>query len=57
MPHAVGLRGVEGFKETRQAFRAQPMTGIPYRDAAASGSILTELMCNSRLPSSTPLID
>ena len=33
--HAVGLRGVEGFKETRQAFRAQPMAGIPHRDAHA----------------------
>src|SRR6266478_4320230 len=26
--HAVGLRRVEGFKETRQTFRAQPMAGI-----------------------------
>src|ERR1700722_3293030 len=33
--HAVGLRGVEGFKQTRQALRAQPMTGIPHRDAHA----------------------
>src|ERR1700722_10052941 len=31
--HAVGLRRVEGFKETRQAFRAQPMTAVPHRDA------------------------
>src|SRR5712672_2836597 len=30
--HAVGLRRVEGFKETRQALRAQPMAGIPQRD-------------------------
>src|SRR5271170_5226384 len=33
--HAVGLRRVEGFKETRQALRAQPMAGIPHRDAHA----------------------
>src|SRR5271154_7454066 len=33
--HAVGLRRVEGFKETRQALRAQPMAGIPHRDAYA----------------------
>jgi len=33
--HAVGLRRVEGFKETRQTFRAQPMAGIPYCDAHA----------------------
>ena len=34
--HAVGLRRVEGFKETRQALRAQPMAGIPHRDAHAT---------------------
>src|SRR6266496_5084049 len=33
--HAVGLRRVEGFKETRQALRAQPMASIPHRDAHA----------------------
>src|SRR4029077_18587895 len=33
--HAVGLRRVKGFKETRQALRAQPMAGIPHRDAYA----------------------
>src|SRR5882757_8843026 len=33
--HAVGLRRVEGFKETRQALRAQPIAGIPHRDAHA----------------------
>src|SRR5207344_3430309 len=33
--HAVGLHRVEGFKETLQAFRAQPMAGIPHRDAHA----------------------
>src|SRR5258707_14898036 len=26
--HAVGLRRVEGFKETRQSFRAQPGAGV-----------------------------
>jgi len=55
--HAVGLRRVEGFKETRQALRAQPMAGIRTATHTPSGSILTVLMCNSRLPSSTPLID
>src|SRR5580700_2739659 len=33
--HAVGLRRVEGFKETRQALRAQPLSGISHRDAHA----------------------
>src|SRR5580700_1720434 len=33
--HAVGLRRVEGFKETEQALRGQPMAGIPHRDAHA----------------------
>src|SRR6476469_8070490 len=33
--HAVGLRRVEGFKEARQALRAQPVAGIPHRDAHA----------------------
>jgi hypothetical protein len=33
--HAVGLRRVEGFKEMRQALRAQPIAGIPHRDAHA----------------------
>src|SRR5436190_13262946 len=33
--HAVGLRRVEGFKETRQALRTQPMAGIAHRDAHA----------------------
>src|SRR5882757_10051324 len=33
--HAVGLRRVEGFKETRQALRAQPVADIPHRDAHA----------------------
>src|ERR1700746_1254151 len=33
--HAVGLRRVEGFKETRHALWAQPMAGIPHRDAHA----------------------
>src|SRR5271163_475357 len=33
--HAVGLRCVEGFKEKRQALRAQPMAGIPHRDEHA----------------------
>src|SRR5258708_36149621 len=33
--HAVGLRRVEGFKETRQALRAQPRPGVPHRDAHA----------------------
>jgi hypothetical protein len=33
--HPVGLRRVEGFKETRQALRAQPRAGIPHRDAHA----------------------
>jgi putative transposase len=33
--HAVGLRRVEGFEEKRQALRAQPMAGIPHRDAHA----------------------
>src|SRR5277367_3455581 len=33
--HAVGLRRVEGFKEMRQALRAQPLAGIPNRDANA----------------------
>src|SRR5882672_7557346 len=33
--HAVGLRRVEGFKETREAFRAQPRAGVPHRDAHA----------------------
>ena len=31
--HAVGLRRVEGFKETRQALWAQPVAGIPHWDA------------------------
>src|SRR5580704_9218328 len=33
--HAVGLRRVEGFKEPRHGLRAQPMAGIPHRDAYA----------------------
>ena len=33
--HAVGLRRVEGFKEARQALQAQPMAGVPHRDAHA----------------------
>src|SRR5437899_5936079 len=33
--HAAGLGRVEGFKETRQALRAQPMAGIAHRDAHA----------------------
>jgi len=33
--HAVGLGRVEGFKKTRQALRAQPVAGIPHRDADA----------------------
>ena len=34
--HAVGLRRVEGFKEPREALRAQPRAGIPHRDAHAT---------------------
>src|SRR6266436_6092980 len=34
--HAVGLRRVEGFKEMRQALRAQPMAGISHRDLESS---------------------
>ena len=33
--HAVGLRRVEWFKETRQSFRAQPGAGVSHRDAHA----------------------
>jgi hypothetical protein len=33
--HAVGLRRLEGFKQTRQALRAQPVAGIPHCDAHA----------------------
>src|SRR5258707_7027167 len=55
--HAVGLRRVEGFKETRQALRAQPMAGIPHRGAYRLRLDTHVVMCNSRLPSSTPLID
>jgi len=33
--YAVRLRRVEKFKETRQALWAQPVAGIPHRDAHA----------------------
>jgi hypothetical protein len=31
--HAVGLRRVERFKETRQSFRAQPWAGVSHPEA------------------------